>query len=120
MRSPALQAGSGLVPRTPPRGCGFEGGSCGSYSRPRPPLGFLSPGRGEFCRPPSHAARNTQAELGSRVLHPRSQILQCLGIGARYHPAAGRLGACWLHPKYAETAFCPVACSPTERRTREG
>lgn len=49
MRSPALQAGLGLVPRTPPRGCGYEGGSCGSYSRPRPPLGFLSPGRCEFC-----------------------------------------------------------------------
>lgn len=50
MRSPALQARQGLVPRTPPRGCGFEGGSCGSCSRPRPQLSFLRPGHRELCK----------------------------------------------------------------------
>lgn len=114
MRSPALQAGSGLVPRTPPRGCGFEGGSCGSYTRPRPPLGFLRPGRGEFLpRGVQQSGPSSARVYCTHGAKPCSAWELALGI---IQPWV--VGACRQHPKYAGTAFCPVACS-TERRTRD-
>lgn len=104
MRSSAPQARLGLVPRTPPRGCGFAGGSCGSRRRPRPPLSILSLGRGERCaaRPHSHAARNSpdQAARLSSTHGEKPCSAQEPAPGMIKPPA---MGACQLNLAHAGT-----------------
>lgn len=108
MRSPVLQAGQGLVPGTPPRGCGFAGGSCGSLRRPRPPLGFLRPGRGELCA--ASLPRGAQRSWSSSTRVYRTQEVK---LCKTREQALGMIelravGACQLHPG---TPVCPVALS---------
>lgn len=111
MRNPALQVREGLVPRTPPRGCGFAGGSCGSLCRPRPLLGFLRPGRGELCT----ASLPRGAQLSWSSSTPVYRTHETKPCNAR-ELALGMIelravGACQLHPEHAGTPVCPVALS---------
>lgn len=79
--------------------------------RPRPPLGFLRPGRGEFCA--ASLPRSEQRSWSSSARgYPTEEAKPCntreLALGMIELRA---VGACQQHPEHEGTPVCPVALS---------